>query len=96
MISLVVVLEIEPSRVDEFQRYALEQAAASLQEPGCRRFEVSRKTDMSNVFTLAELYDDEAAVDAHFASAHLAQWRERTSDGIVLSKTSVRGVVLNG
>lgn len=93
MISIIVVLEIDPARVDEFKGYALEQAAISLTESGCRRFEVSQQLDKANVFTLAELYDDEAAVDAHFASAHLAQWRERTGDGIVISKTAVRGRV---
>jgi (4S)-4-hydroxy-5-phosphonooxypentane-2,3-dione isomerase len=94
MISLVVILEIDPARVEEFKGYALEQAAASLKEPGCRRFEVSQKIDQANVFTLAELYDDEEAVAAHFASPHLAEWRQRTGDGIVVNKTAVRGLVL--
>jgi quinol monooxygenase YgiN len=93
MISVIVILEIDPARVDEFKGYALEQAAISLTEPGCRRFEVSQQTDKENVFTLSELYEDEAAVDAHFASAHLAEWRKRTGDGILLNKMAVRGRV---
>ena len=94
MISVIVILEVEPARIEEFAGYAREQAAISLTEPGCRRFEVSQQVDQANVFTLSELYDDEAAVDAHFASAHLAQWRERTGDGILIRKSAVRGRVL--
>ncbi len=94
MISLIVILEIAPARLDEFIGYVREQAAASCQEPGCRRFEVSQKLDQSNLFTLAELYDDQAALDAHLVSPHFLQWRERVADGMILSKTSVRGNVI--
>ncbi len=94
MISLVVILEVSPNRLDEFISYVREQSTASCLEPGCRRFEVSQKLDQENVFTLAELYDDQAALDAHLVSPHFLQWRERVSDGLILSKTSVRGQVI--
>ena len=58
------------------------QAKASRLEPGCRRWEVSRKLDQANVFTLAELYDDADALQAHYDSPHFKRWIEKTGDGL--------------
>lgn len=95
MISVVVILEVGPSSLDQFLEIVREQSAASLMEPGCRRFEVSRKLDQDHVFTLSELYVDQAALDEHYASAHFARWRERIKD-LPLTKTAVRGEVIAG
>ncbi len=95
MISLLVTLEIDPTRMEHFMKCIRAQAVASRKEPGCRRWEVSRKLDQENVFTLAELYDDAAALQAHFESPHFKQWVESTGGGLILSKTSVRGQVLD-
>jgi (4S)-4-hydroxy-5-phosphonooxypentane-2,3-dione isomerase len=95
MISLLVTLEIDPARLDHFIECVRVQGEASRREPGCRRWEASRKLDQANVFTLAELYDDMAALQAHFNSPHFKQWVANTGNGLILSKTSVRGEVLN-
>ena len=95
MVSIVVFIEVDPARVDEFLVIVKAQAAAALQEPGCRRFEISQKAGQPNVFTLAELYDDDVATDAHLAAPHTARWRELTGDGLIISKNAVRGAVLN-
>ncbi len=95
MISLLVTLEIDPARIEHFMVCIRAQAVASRREPGCRRWEVSRKLDQENIFTLAELYDDTAALQAHFDSPHFKDWVKNTSDGLILSKTSVRGQVLD-
>ncbi|MCE9520174.1 MAG: antibiotic biosynthesis monooxygenase [Verrucomicrobia bacterium] len=95
MISLLVTLEIDPARIEHAIECIRVQAEASRQEPGCRRWEVSRKLDKENIFTLAELYDDAAALQAHFESPHFKQWVANTGDGLILSKTSVRGQVLD-
>ena len=95
MISLIVILEIDPARLDEFADCVRQQGEASRREPGCRRWEASRKLDQANVFTLAELYDDAAALQAHLESPHFKRWVERTGGGMILSKTSVRGELLD-
>lgn len=95
MISVIVILEVEPSKLESFLEIVREQSTASLLEPGCSRFEVSRKIDQENVFTLSEIYVDQAALDAHYASAHFALWRGRIKE-IPLTKTAVRGEVIAG
>lgn len=96
MISLLVTVEIHPDRVDEFVRYITEEAAdARTKEPGCRRFEISRSVDKPNLFTLTEAYDDLAALEAHRATPHFLLFRERADSGLILSKQSVCGEIID-
>ena len=97
MISLLITLEINPERVDCFVRYITEEAAdARTKEPGCRGFRISRSFDNPNVFTLAEFYDDMAALEAHRLTPHFALFRQRADDGMILSKVAVCGEVIDG
>jgi autoinducer 2-degrading protein len=97
MTSLIVTLEADPDKLDDFTRYLTEAAeAARTQEPGCRRFEVARLTDRPNVFTLAELYDDDAALIAHRLTPHFLLFKKRIEEGqLVLGKTSSLGEVIS-
>ena len=45
-------------------------AAESRQEPGCRLYQPYRDPADPRVFHIFEIYDDEAAVEAHGASEH--------------------------
>lgn len=94
MISITVILEVDPARLDEFVAAITAQAAASREEPGCLRFEVARQLDNPAVFALSELYTDREAVDAHYASPHFARWKEAVGTGLVLNRKSVRGEVM--
>jgi quinol monooxygenase YgiN len=70
MLLVAVTFEIAPDRAEAFRDRVARQAADSLEEAGCRRFDVWCDTgDCSRVF-LFEIYDDRAAFDAHLASAH--------------------------
>ena len=70
MLLVAVTFQILPERAEAFRDRVGRQAADSLQEPGCRRFDIWCDTgDCSRVF-LFEIYDDRAAFDAHLASTH--------------------------
>ena len=70
MLLAAVTFEILPERAEAFRDRVRQQADDSLEEPGCRRFDVWCDTgDCCRVF-LFEIYDDRAAFDAHLASAH--------------------------
>lgn len=98
MTSLIVTIEAAPDRVDDFLRFITEAAHdARTNEPGCRRFEVTRLTDRPNVFTLAELYDDMAALEAHRLTPHFLLFKQRAEEHrLVVSKTSALGEVVAG
>lgn len=98
MTSLIVTIETPPDLVDKFIALITEAAeAARTLEPGCRRFEVSQWSDRPNVFTLAELYDDYAALEAHRLTPHFLKLRQALEAGnFVLSKQSALGEVISG
>lgn len=98
MTSLIVTIETPPDRVDAFLLLITEAAAAARTlEPGCRRFEVSQLADRPNVFTLAELYDDYAALEAHRLTPHFLKLKQALEAGnFVLSKQSALGAVISG
>lgn len=80
MEALVVEFHIHPSRVDAFARAIADNARASLaHEPGCRQFDVCRDPADQGCFFLYELYDDEAAVQAHLRSPHFLQMNTLTA-----------------
>lgn len=71
---LLVEFRIAVGRVDDFAAAIDENARASLaHEPGCRRFDVCRDPADRQNFVLYEIYDDEAAVQAHLRAEHFVR-----------------------
>lgn len=62
---LAVNIRIKPEHVDAFMGHVLENAKAARQEPGCRQFEVLVDREDRTKLMLFEIYDDEAAFEAH-------------------------------
>ena len=91
MISLVIVVEVNPEQVDKFITYLTEEAADAIaNEPGCRNFMISQSVTERNVFTLAEFYDDHVALDEHRKTPHFLLFQERVSEyNLILNKREV-------
>lgn len=96
MISLVIIVEVAEGKADLFAEYITEEARDVLEyEAGCRSFVVSRSVDDPQVFTLAEVYDDQAALDAHRLTRHFLLFQERVKEhGLIAKKTPVLGDVI--
>jgi autoinducer 2-degrading protein len=75
MLMVMVSLEVKPERLDDFLKLVTFNAAESRKEPGNLRFDVVRHISDANRFALYEVYKDDAAVQAHQATAHYARWR---------------------
>lgn len=84
MLGFVVVVKftVDPSRMDEFLPLLKENAKKSLEEPGCKIFEISR--NKNDVF-LYEVYVTEDDFVYHLATDHFMQFDKVTSD-MVISK----------
>jgi len=80
-ICLVVQLEIEPERVDEFIGVMTKDLEGSRNEPGCLRFDLLRDQTDKNKFTLFEVYKDADAVAAHREFPHFKLWGDFKQDG---------------
>lgn len=80
MIALVVDFHIRPEFVGDFAAAIEDNARASREtEPGCRQFDVCRDPADASLFFLYELYDNEAAIQAHLHSAHFLQMDRHTA-----------------
>jgi quinol monooxygenase YgiN len=71
VIATWVAREGEEQRVAQILR---DNAVASNAEPGCREFKVYRDKNQARTFVLYEVYDDEAAFQAHRESAHFKKY----------------------
>jgi len=96
MISLVIIVEAAEGKAEMFLKYITEEAAEVIaHEPGCRDFLISRGKENPNVFTLAEFYDDGAALEAHRQTSHFILFQERVREfGLIADRTAVLGDVV--
>lgn len=86
MLAIIVDLEAESGRGDELRDALQTQARNSLEnEDGCRGFDVCSDPDSPDRFFLYELYDDQAAVEAHRQTPYYIKFRERI-ESIVKSR----------
>jgi quinol monooxygenase YgiN len=79
--GFVVLAEFDVSAaaMPAFLGHLRRNAEASVRvEPGCRRFDILQPSDGSSRLVLYEIYESEAAFDAHLQSAHFAEFRDAT------------------
>jgi (4S)-4-hydroxy-5-phosphonooxypentane-2,3-dione isomerase len=94
MFSLMVQLQVDPERREEFLAAITANAEASVRdEPGCLRFDVSSVEGDENGFVFYELYRDAAAFEEHRAAPHFRTWRE-VADRTVVQQINTRGRLL--
>jgi autoinducer 2-degrading protein len=88
-----VDLDIVAADFDKFMLALKENAVASMQDPGCREFDVAvSQKDPHHVF-LFEVYDDAAALRAHEATEHFKKYSAVTADMVIERHTKVLSAV---
>jgi autoinducer 2-degrading protein len=89
----LVHVHVKPERVDDFIAATAANHAASVQEPGNRRFDVLQSPDDPCRFILYEAYATAADAAAHKDTAHYLAWRQRVADWMAEPR---RGMPYNG
>jgi quinol monooxygenase YgiN len=74
MICVAVTYVIKPGHEQEAIALFGKLTAATRAEPGCRMYRVHRSQSDPRRCFLYEQYDDQAALDAHRAAPHFAQY----------------------
>ena len=93
--AVVVTYRVKPGRIDELMPLLRAHIARTkANEPGCLQFDVLVPTDGSDRVFLYEVYADQAAIDAHMATAHMAQYREDT-DPMIAERIRTACAVVN-
>jgi quinol monooxygenase YgiN len=88
MLIVHVRAHVKPEAVEAFREATLENASASLREPGVVRFDVIQEVDDPTQFVLVEVYRDEEAPLRHKETAHYARWRDAVASLMAEPRTS--------
>ena len=88
MLIVIVNVEVVEGGVEAFEKATLENARASLREPGIARFDVIQAQDDPRRFALIEVYREESAPAAHKETAHYLKWRDTVAPLMAKARTS--------
>jgi autoinducer 2-degrading protein len=80
MLIVHVHVHVKPECIEAFKSASLENARASVQEPGIARFDVVQQSEDPCRFVLVEIYRDENAPARHKETAHYARWRDTVAE----------------
>ncbi len=86
----VVELDIVPAEREKFLAAIKENGAASVKEPGCRQFDILVLASNPNHVFLYEVYDNEAAAQAHRTTEHFKKYAATTAN--MVAKREVRAM----
>jgi (4S)-4-hydroxy-5-phosphonooxypentane-2,3-dione isomerase len=90
MLVVHVHIQVRPEELDAFLVETRRNAAASLEEPGVRRFDVLQDEADPTHVVLSEAYVDQAAADAHKQTPHYARWAETAGEMLAEPRTRTR------
>jgi len=90
MLVVHVHVHVKPDQVEAFRAASLENARASVQEPGIARFDVVQQQDDPTRFVLVEVYRTDDAPARHKETAHYAKWRDTVASMMAEPRFSVK------
>ncbi len=94
-LSLVVEFKLKAGQRDAFVDRVRQHSEICLdKEPGCLQFDVLVPTDGGDRAFLYEVYADQAAIDAHMATPHMAEYR-RDTDPMIVERIRTTCAVVN-
>ena len=94
MLIVHVFVRVKPESAEAFAAATLENARASVREPGVVRFDVVRQEDDPTRFVLMEIYRTAEDPARHKATAHYAAWREVAEPMMAEPRRSVKFTAL--
>jgi len=80
MILIAGTVRILPEKIASARVAARRMIEATRREDGCERYAFAEDLLDPGLIHISELWRDQAALDAHFASPHMAVWRAAGSE----------------
>lgn len=81
MHALFVTVKVKPDQRERFLSVIEDDAASSVRdEPGCVDFQVLQDQADADTYYFYEVYQDEAAFQAHGQTPHFARWRAASQE----------------
>jgi quinol monooxygenase YgiN len=76
VLAIWVKVRVKPDGVGRFlEAIEVDALGSERDEPGCARFNVLQDAEDEHTYYFYEVYEDEAALEAHRAAPHYAVWR---------------------
>jgi len=94
MYAVCVHVLVKEENRDQFIEATLENARATIQEPGNMRFDVVQQIDDPNRFVLYEVYREESGMAAHKETPHYAKWRDAVAPWMAEPRRGVKHLSL--
>ncbi|HDQ44468.1 MAG TPA: antibiotic biosynthesis monooxygenase [bacterium] len=85
-----VFVHVREDRIGAFREATLENAKASLREPGVARFDVIQREDEPARFVLVEVYRTPEDPARHKETPHYKKWRDAVEDMMAEPRRSVK------
>ncbi len=89
MIYVIATMKIEVDTRELVTVAARPCIEASRAEPGCRRYDLLTEMFDPTAMVFVEEWDSREALEAHFATQHVAAWREAREPYVVSSTVEV-------
>jgi len=87
-LAVFIHVHVLPEAVEAFRTASLTNAAASIREPGCVRFDVVQEAGDTTRFVLIEVYRGQAGAAAHKLTAHYQTWRDAVAPMMAEPRTN--------
>ena len=78
--TLVPYFKVHAGRLDDFKRLCAEFEERTRNEPGCLHYTLHRNANDPNTFYVTEIYENQAALDAHMGSDAFAAFGASLGD----------------
>jgi autoinducer 2-degrading protein len=90
MLIVHVHVHVKADQVEAFRAASVENARASVKEPGVARFDVIQQQDDPTRFILVEVYRTPTDPAKHKETAHYKKWRDAVESMMAEPRSSVK------
>jgi (4S)-4-hydroxy-5-phosphonooxypentane-2,3-dione isomerase len=87
MFIVHVFVQVKPDYIEAFRQATLENASASLNEPGIARFDVLQEDGCPESFMLVEVYRTKDDPARHKETAHYQRWQNTVKEMMAVPRT---------
>lgn len=86
MLIVTGTFELEAAHLDRLREAAIVMAQATRDEPGCIAYAFWADIETPTTFRVYEEWTDRGALEAHFATPHMAVFRAALAEGGLVSR----------
>lgn len=90
MLVVQVFVHVRADRIEDFKVASLDNARASVTEPGVARFDVLQQPDDPSRFVLIEVYRTPDDPARHKETAHYRRWRDAVEPMMAEARRSTK------